>query len=81
MAGNPAFTELLIGLGFRSVSVVPREILEIKSVIRSLDIERAEALARRVLESGLIREVKEHLAASSRGLSLSRLTSCMSVQP
>ena len=67
MAGNPAFIELLLGLGFRSLSVVPGELLEIKRVIRSLSISRAEVLAGSILESGLIQEVKTYLTASTNG--------------
>jgi phosphotransferase system enzyme I (PtsI) len=63
MAGNPAYTELLLGLGLRSLSVVPGEILEIKRVIRSVTMSRAHQLAQAVLAARTIREVKDCLAA------------------
>ena len=63
MAGNPAYTELLLGLGLRSFSVVPGEILEIKRVIRSITMARANQLAQAVLAARTIREVKDCLAA------------------
>ncbi len=62
MAGNPAYLELLLGLGVRSVSVAPGEILAIKKVIRSVSIESAESVARQVLELGTVREIKSCLA-------------------
>jgi phosphotransferase system enzyme I (PtsI) len=58
MAGNPAYTTLLLGLGFRSFSVSPGEILEIKNAIRSTSLQQADHLARQVLELGTIQEAK-----------------------
>ena len=59
MAGNPAYIELLVGLGARSLSVSPGEILEIKKTIRSLRLEKAELLAKRALELGTTLEIKK----------------------
>jgi len=58
IAGNPTYTELLIGLGFRSFSVSPGEILEIKNTIRSINLCQAKDFARRVLELDTIQEIK-----------------------
>lgn len=66
MAGNPAYTELLIGIGIRSLSVAPSELLEIKRVIRSLTIVRANEIAHCVLTARTIGDIKECLAARSR---------------
>lgn len=69
MAGNPAYTMLLLGLGFRSLSVNPGELLEIKNMIRSINLQEAEQLAKRVLELGTIQEVKDCLhEALSKGV-------------
>jgi alkyl hydroperoxide reductase subunit AhpC len=68
MAGNPAYIELLLGLGVRSVSVSPGEILAIKKVIRSISIERAESLAKQVLELGTVQEIKSCIANSGSAL-------------
>ena len=65
MAGNPAYTELLLGIGFRSFSVSPGEILAIKNVIRSTDMQQAQHLSRHVLELGTIREVKDYLRVTA----------------
>jgi len=59
MAGNSAFTELLLGLGFRSLSVNPGEILEIRNAIRATEMQEAESFAKRLLELETIREIKE----------------------
>jgi phosphotransferase system enzyme I (PtsI) len=61
MAGNPAYTQLLLGLGFRSLSVSPGEILEIKNAIRSTSLQQAEHLARRLLQLDTIQEIKDCL--------------------
>lgn len=61
MAGNPAYTTLLLGLGFRSFSVSPSEILEIKNAIRSTSLQEADHLARQILGLGTIKETKDFL--------------------
>jgi len=48
VAGEAIYTMLLIGLGLRTLSLVPSQIPLIKRVIRSVDIEHCEQLARRV---------------------------------
>ena len=48
IAGEAIYTMLLIGLGLRTLSLVPSQIPLIKRVIRSVDIEHCEQLARRV---------------------------------
>ena len=58
MAGNPAYTPLLLGLGFRNLSVSPGELLEIKNTIRSTSLQQAEDLATRILQLDTIQEVK-----------------------
>jgi phosphotransferase system enzyme I (PtsI) len=45
IAGDPRYTALLLGLGFRSFSVTPGRLLEIKHAIRSIDLRDAEQLA------------------------------------
>lgn len=59
IAGNPLYTKLLLGLGYRTFSVNPAEILEIKNAIRSTTIEEAEELAGQVLQLGTIQEIKD----------------------
>jgi phosphotransferase system enzyme I (PtsI) len=57
MAGDPAYTELLLGLGLRAFSVAPGEMLEVKNAIRSVTIAAAEALATAALELGSTSEI------------------------
>lgn len=61
MAGNPAYTALLLGLGFRSLSVSPGDLLEIKSAIRSTRMQHAEQLAMRLLRLSTVQEIKDQL--------------------
>jgi phosphotransferase system enzyme I (PtsI) len=61
MAENPAYTQLFLGLGFRSLSVSPSEILEIKNAIRSISMQQAEDLTRRILQLNTIQEIKDCL--------------------
>jgi phosphoenolpyruvate-protein phosphotransferase (PTS system enzyme I) len=48
IAGEAIYTMLLIGLGLRTLSLVPSQIPLIKRVIRSVDVPHCEELARRV---------------------------------
>jgi len=48
MAGDPMYTLLLLGLGLRTFSCAPPAIPEIKKVIRSITMEQAFAVGRRV---------------------------------
>jgi phosphotransferase system enzyme I (PtsI) len=65
MAGNAAYTAPLLGLGVRSLSVTPGEILEIKRAIRSLHLGAATALAADLLRLGTPEETRAHLNAST----------------
>ncbi len=48
MAGEPVFTMLLLGLGLRTLSMVPDQIPVVKRVIRSVTMDQCERLARKV---------------------------------
>ncbi|MEX2380911.1 MAG: phosphoenolpyruvate--protein phosphotransferase [Opitutales bacterium] len=61
IASDPTFTPLLLGLGYRSFSVSPARLLEIKHAIRSTHLSEAEELAGKVLSLTSIREIKAHL--------------------
>jgi phosphoenolpyruvate-protein phosphotransferase (PTS system enzyme I) len=70
MGGDPAYTELLLGLGIPEMSVAPGEMLEVKGAIRAARLDDARDLARRALELGSVAEIeallKEHAAARPR---------------
>ncbi len=48
IAGEAMYTMLLIGLGLRTLSLVPSQVPHIKKVVRSVDIQTCERLARKV---------------------------------
>jgi phosphoenolpyruvate-protein phosphotransferase (PTS system enzyme I) len=58
IASDPAYTTLLLGLGFRSFSVSPGRLLEIKHAIRSTRLSEAEELAGKVLSLNSTRDIK-----------------------
>lgn len=68
MAGNPACTALLLGLGFRSFSVSASELLEVKNVIRSTRIDLAEALASKILALSTVQEIKACLRPNTNAI-------------
>lgn len=51
MAGDPQFTRLLLGLGLRSFSMHPAQILTVKQQVLRADAGRLEPWAREVVES------------------------------
>ncbi len=61
MAGDPAYTELLLGLGLRQFSVAAGEMLEVKNAIRAVTLADAEALAAAALAKGSTSEIEELL--------------------
>jgi phosphotransferase system enzyme I (PtsI) len=58
MAGDTFYTELLLGLGLRELSVAPGEMLELKDRIRRTNLADAQALARAALELGSASEIE-----------------------
>jgi phosphotransferase system enzyme I (PtsI) len=51
MAGDPAMTRLLLGLGLRSFSMHPAQLLLVKQQVLRADAGKLQAWARRVVES------------------------------
>jgi phosphotransferase system enzyme I (PtsI) len=58
MAGDPRYTELLLGLGLRELSVAPGEMSDVKRAIRGVTIEEAKSLAAEALEVASVVEVE-----------------------
>lgn len=58
VASEPAGAILLIGLGIRSLSVVPNMIADIKALIRQLDIKKCEKVAQKALKCTNVEEVR-----------------------
>jgi len=63
MAGDPQYTNLLLGLGLRRFSVSPGEILGVKRAIRAANLSAANGLAQRVLAMRSVAEVRALLRA------------------
>lgn len=61
MAGNPIFTEALIGLGVTSLSMSPVSIPEIRSIVASSRLNMAMRFANKILDMGSIPEIKAQL--------------------
>lgn len=61
MSGSPAYAMLLLGLGFRELSVPPGAILEIKRLCRSVSRTQCEAIAERALGMENAREIDTYL--------------------
>jgi phosphotransferase system enzyme I (PtsI) len=68
MAGDPLHIELLLGLGLRSLSVAPGEMLAVKSAIRGTRLAAARELAGRALELGSSEEVMSLLRAGGEAI-------------
>jgi phosphocarrier protein FPr len=67
IAGDPAATPLLLGLGVRELSMSAPAIAVVKAAVRATDLERAEALAQSALEASSTEEVRGLLEAFGRG--------------
>ena len=52
MAGDRAYTRLLVGLGLTEFSVHPAALLEIKHIVNNTSAESARAIARQLLDVG-----------------------------
>jgi phosphotransferase system enzyme I (PtsI) len=68
IAGDPVFTMLLIGMGLRTLSLVPGQIPAIKRVIRSVNLELCERLARKVGSFDSERQIQTSLHDELRKL-------------
>jgi phosphotransferase system enzyme I (PtsI) len=66
MAGEPMYTELLLGLGLRRFSVAPGEMLPVKHAIRHADLSAARELARTALTLGTSAEVEKLVHARAK---------------
>ena len=63
LAGDPAASALLLGLGVRELSMAAPAIAAVKHAVRSTSIEQARSLAERALVCATAAEVRELLAA------------------
>ena len=68
MSGSVMYSQLLLGLGLRELSVPAAAIPEIKQAVRSVSIADCQAVAKRVLEMNSARDVKAFLRDQKRRL-------------
>lgn len=61
MAGDPAFTELFIGLGISSLSMSAVAIPAVRAEITSLRASHARKFAKRILKMGSVQEIREDM--------------------
>ena len=59
MAGDPMLTWVLIGLGLRNLSMAPRQIPLVKSIVRSTNLADAERLLAQALTMSTETEIEE----------------------
>lgn len=65
MAGDPLFLPLLLGFGARSISVSPKVLTTIRSLLKTYEIHRVEALANDVLAATSSQQIANILHAWS----------------
>ena len=68
MAGDAMYTVLLLGLGLRTFSVSPPAIPEVKKIIRSVTMEQALEVARRVMSFDSEKEIVNYLRMETHKL-------------
>ena len=66
MAGDPMYTLLLLGMGLRTFSCAPPAIPEIKKIIRSVTMELAFEISRRVMSFETEKETINFLGVETR---------------
>ncbi|WP_058913742.1 phosphoenolpyruvate--protein phosphotransferase [Entomohabitans teleogrylli] len=63
MAGDPMCVALLVGMGYRHLSMNGRSVARVKYLLRHISLEEAENLARRSLEAQMATEIRHQVAA------------------
>jgi len=63
MAGDPMCVAILIGLGFRHLSMNGRSVARVKYLLRHIDVDEARVLAERSLNAQLAADVRHQVAA------------------
>ena len=70
MAGDPMCVTILIGMGYRHLSMNGRSVARVKYLLRRIDINEAQELSQRSLDAQMTAEVRHQVAAfmERRGL-------------
>jgi phosphotransferase system enzyme I (PtsI) len=78
VAGDPAFTELLLAMGLRSFSMHPSQIASVKQRVLRADTRRLAALVDQVLQSDEPEQAcTEAFASAASGAPVVRLVSAV----
>jgi len=73
LAGDPGAAVLLMAMGFDQLSMNATNLPKVKSVIRFIAYEQAQALLEKVLLLDNAREIQETIEADLRGVGITRL--------
>lgn len=68
MGGSPMYTQLLLGLGLRRLSMAPKDIPSVKRIVRATTIERCQMVAHKVLRFDAERQVLNFLRDENRSI-------------
>ncbi|RJT27467.1 phosphoenolpyruvate--protein phosphotransferase [Buttiauxella izardii] len=63
MAGDPMCVALLVGMGYRHLSMNGRSVARVKYLLRHINLEEAQLLAQRSIEAQLATEVRHQVAS------------------
>lgn len=63
MAGDPMCVAVLVGMGYRHLSMNGRSVARVKYLLRHISLEEAQQLAERSLEAQLATEVRHQIAS------------------
>jgi phosphotransferase system enzyme I (PtsI) len=66
MAGSVLYTQLLLGMGLRCFSMAPKDIPEVKQLIRSTAIPDCQRIARKALQMDSERQILNYLRDEAR---------------
>lgn len=66
IAGEPNYTMLLLGLGYRNLSMSSKYMYQVKKIIRSVNIKECEELASKLLSMHLTRDIEKELDSQMR---------------
>jgi phosphotransferase system enzyme I (PtsI) len=66
MAGDPAYTMILVGMGLDELSMHPLAIPRVKKIIRGITMRAAESLLKKVLTFPSSEEIKTYVGKEMR---------------
>ena len=67
IAGEPYYTMLLLGLGYRNLSMSSKYMYQVKKIVRSVNISECEELASNLLSKTLTRDIEAELKKQMKG--------------